>query len=81
MHNILTIQDSASAFGSPFVDSVRTAVTEDTTDAIQVVFLRPSMDIEEGQKLLHSIGDMFHQIHGGDGNSVVLSNENKEWRN
>ena len=81
LHNILTIQDSVGAFGSPFVDSVRTAVTEDTTDAIQVVFLRPSMEIEEAQKLLHSIGDMFHQIHGGDVQSALLSTHNKEWRN
>lgn len=81
LHNILTLQDTDGAFGSPFVDSVRTAVTEATTNAIQVVFLRPSIDIEEGQKLLESMGAMFTQIHGGDARSVVLSDENKEWRN
>ncbi|MFJ8066795.1 B3/4 domain-containing protein [Psychrobacillus sp. NPDC096426] len=81
LHNLLTLQDTTGAFGSPFVDSVRTAVTEDTTDTIQVVFLRPSMDIEEGQELLQSIGDMFHQIHGGYVSSTLLSSHNKEWLN
>ncbi|TQR10966.1 B3/B4 domain-containing protein [Psychrobacillus soli] len=81
LHNILTLQDTDGAFGSPFVDSVRTAVTEETTNAIQVVFLRPSMDIGEGQKLLQSIGTMFVQIHGGDVSSAVLSNGDKEWKN
>lgn len=81
LKNIIALHDTAGAFGSPFVDSIRTAVTEDTTEAIQVVFLRPSISQEEGEKLLHSIGDMFHQIHGGDVNSIILSNEHKEWRN
>ncbi|SES20347.1 B3/4 domain-containing protein [Psychrobacillus sp. OK032] len=81
LKNIVVLHDATGAFGSPFVDSIRTAVTENTTEAIQVVFLRPSIGKEEGEKLLNSISDMFHQIHGGDVNSTVLSNENKEWRN
>lgn len=80
LKNILTLHDTTGAFGSPFVDSVRTAVTEDTTNAIQIVFLRPSMNVEEAQKLLTSIGTMFTQIHGGDFVSTVLFNESKEWR-
>ncbi|WP_313894739.1 phenylalanine--tRNA ligase beta subunit-related protein [Psychrobacillus sp.] len=79
LQNIITLQDTEGPFGSPFVDSVRTAVTEDTTEAIQVVFLRPSMNVEDGQQLLTSIGTMFTQIHGGDFTSTVLFHENKEW--
>ncbi|MCZ8533528.1 B3/4 domain-containing protein [Psychrobacillus psychrodurans] len=66
LHNILTLQDDIGPFGSPFVDSVRTAVTENTTEALQVVFLRPSLEIEESKKLLHSMATMFTQIHGGE---------------
>ena len=79
LHNILTLQDTACAFGSPFVDSIRTAVTETTTDAVQIVFLRPSMNIEEGQKLIQSMETMFTQIHGGEANSSVLHKNNREW--
>lgn len=80
LKNIVALHDSVGAFGSPFVDSIRTAVTENTTEAIQVVFLRPSIGKEKGEKLLNSIGNMFHQIHGGDVNTVILSTEHKEWR-
>ncbi|TQR19081.1 B3/4 domain-containing protein [Psychrobacillus vulpis] len=80
LHNILSLHDTVGAFGSPFVDSVRTSTTEETTDAIQIVFLRPSMEIEEGQKLLASIGTMFTQIHGGEALSTILNVDNKEWR-
>lgn len=81
LNHILTLQDDIGAFGSPYVDSVRTAVTEETVNAVQIVFLRPSMEVKEGEKLLQGIGNMFTQIHGGDVNYTVLSNENKEWRN
>lgn len=81
LKNIVALHDTTGAFGSPFVDSIKTAVTENTTDAIQVVFLRPSMEEEEAQLLLNAIGDMFYQIHGGEVSSIVLSGENKEWRN
>lgn len=80
LHGILTLQDEVSAFGSPFVDSKRTAVTESTTNALQVVFLRPSMSQEEATKLLESMGHMFTQVHGGEAASVVLDNNQVEWR-
>ncbi|MEI4771840.1 phenylalanine--tRNA ligase beta subunit-related protein [Psychrobacillus sp. FJAT-51614] len=79
LNHILTVQDTYGPFGSPFVDSIRTAVTEHTTSAIQVVFLQPSTDIEASQKLVHSMGTMFTQIHGGEVSSTVLHNDHKEW--
>lgn len=80
MNHILTLSDETTPFGSPFVDSVRTAVTEETTDALQIVFLLPSMTIEESQKILESMGAMFTQIHGGDATSTLLIKDQNEWR-
>ncbi|MCM3359692.1 phenylalanine--tRNA ligase beta subunit-related protein [Psychrobacillus sp. MER TA 171] len=80
LHGILTLQDEIGSFGSPFVDSKRTAVTESTTSAIQVVYLRPSMSQEEAVKLLESMGQMFTQVHGGEAASVVLDSNQIEWR-
>ena len=72
LHNILTLQDDIGPFGSPFVDSVRTAVSENTTTALQVVFLRPSISNEDGQQLITSMGTMFTQRHGGDFNTTII---------
>jgi len=80
LNHILTLSDETAPFGSPFVDSVRTAVTEETTDALQIVFLLPSMTIEESQKILESMGAMFTQIHGGDATSTLLIKDQNEWR-
>jgi DNA/RNA-binding domain of Phe-tRNA-synthetase-like protein len=72
LQNILTLQDSIGPFGSPFVDSIRTAVSENTTTALQVVFLRPSITKEDGQQLITSMGSMFTQIHGGDFDTTFI---------
>jgi len=80
LNGILTLQDETGAFGSPFVDSKRTAVTEDTTSALQVVFLRPSMPQEAATKLIESMGQMFTQVHGGDAESILLHHNQLEWR-
>lgn len=72
LKNIIILQDETGPFGSPFVDSARTAVTESTTEALQIVFLRPSLKIEESKKLLESMASMFTQIHGGDFKTNIL---------
>lgn len=72
LHNILTLQDNLGPFGSPFVDSVRTAVSENTTNALQIVFLRPSTSKADGQQLIHSMATMFTQIHGGDFDTTLI---------
>ena len=76
----MTLQDEAGPFGSPFVDSKRTAVTEATTSALQVVFLRPSMQKEAATKLVESMGQMFTQVHGGEAESILLDHNQIEWR-
>ena len=75
LKNIITLIDEIGPFGSPFVDSVRTAVTENTTEALQVVFLRPSLKVEESKKLLNSMATMFVQIHGGDFEAHVIDSD------
>ena len=72
LHNILFLKDDYSPFGSPFVDSVRTAVTEETTEALHVFFIRPSMDATEALELTTACGNMFTSISGGDVRSYVL---------
>lgn len=73
LNNILYSRDEEGAFGSPFVDSKRTAVTENTTEALHIFYLRPSLSNEEAEKLLTSAGRMFNQIHGGDYTTALLT--------
>ncbi|MFC4411595.1 B3/4 domain-containing protein [Chungangia koreensis] len=72
LKGILTLHDDQGPFGSPFVDSARTAVTEHTTEAMEIFFLRPSMQENEAKELLNAAGQMFTQIHGGDFQSTVI---------
>jgi DNA/RNA-binding domain of Phe-tRNA-synthetase-like protein len=64
--------DSNGPFGSPYVDAKRTAVTEETTSALQVVYLLPSMDSEESNQLLEAMSSMFTQVNGGDANYSII---------
>ncbi|MDM5230357.1 B3/B4 domain-containing protein [Lysinibacillus pakistanensis] len=74
LNKILYSYDAEGAFGSPFVDSKRTSVSEETTEALQIFYLRPSLTEENATKLLASAGKMFNQIHGGDYNITLLTN-------
>lgn len=73
LHHILYSLDEKGAFGSPFVDSKRTAVTKNATEALHIFYLRPSLSNEEAEKLLASAGKMFNQIHGGDYTTALLT--------
>ncbi|MDQ0232384.1 B3/B4 domain-containing protein [Metabacillus malikii] len=59
-------------FGSPFVDSKQTAVTDKTTDALQLVYLLPSQAIDEANQMLQALSTMFTQIHGGQATFKVI---------
>ena len=72
LSNILLLKDDYSSFGSPFVDSIRTAVTEETTEALHIFYLRPSMDAAEALELTTACGNMFTSISGGDVKSSIL---------
>lgn len=70
--NLIISADEQGPFGSPFVDSERTAITEETTNALQIVFLRPSSSPENKQKMTESLMNMFIQIHGGTGTCKIV---------
>ncbi|RAZ66769.1 B3/4 domain-containing protein [Planococcus maitriensis] len=69
---IIVTRDASGAFGSPYVDSKRTAVTEETVDALHVFYLRPSMDRDNALQLLTAAGNMFTGINGGESQVSVL---------
>ena len=72
LDKIIVTRDAQGAFGSPYVDSKRTAVTEHTTEAIHVFYLRPSMDRDNALQLLTAAGNMFTGINGGEATSYIL---------
>lgn len=73
--NLLLLSDGYSPFGSPYVDSIRTAVTEETENIIQLLFIRPSLDKDKALELTEACGKMFTSINGGDYTAFVADNE------
>lgn len=69
---MITSADHAGAFGSPYVDSERTKVTEETKKAIQIIYLQPNTPITEADQLTKSLMDMFLEIHGGVGTYSIV---------
>ncbi len=72
MKDKILSSDETGAFGSPYVDSERTAVTIETKHAIQIVYLKPSLKNDSCEKLLTSLGVMFTQVHGGTAESFLV---------
>lgn len=72
MENMIVSIDDHGAFGSPYVDSERTKVTEETKNAIQIIYLQAKTPIKEAEQLTKSLMDMFLEIHGGEGTYSVL---------
>lgn len=70
--NILVTKDQQGAFGSPYVDSQRTAVTEETANALHVFYLRPSMEGDTALELLAAAANMFTGINGGEADYYVI---------
>lgn len=70
--NIIVAKDNSGAFGSPYVDSLRTAVTEETKNALHIFYLRPSMDRDTALELLTAASNMFTGINGGDAEFYIL---------
>lgn len=69
---ILVSKDQQGAFGSPYVDSKRTAVTEQTKNALHLFYLRPSMEKDTALQLLTAASNMFTGINGGDAEFYVI---------
>lgn len=72
MKNLVHLTDDKGAFGSPFVDSVRTAVTESTTEALHIFFLDPTLEASKALELTTACGNMFIGINGGEACSYTL---------
>ncbi|MBO1512793.1 B3/B4 domain-containing protein [Metabacillus bambusae] len=68
----LVSADQHGAFGSPYVDSKRTAVTSDTTQALHLIYFQPSLQKDEAINLLQALSNMFTQIHGGTAEFSVI---------
>ena len=73
--NILHSADNKGPFGSPYMDSIRTAVSEKTTDALHIFYIRPSLSIDKAQQLLAAAGHMFTQVNGGDYQTALLTKD------
>lgn len=73
LENKIISKDALGAFGSPYVDSNRAYVTEKTTQAVQFIYLKPSLSEEQAYKLTKSLSDMFIQIHGGEATYQVIN--------
>jgi DNA/RNA-binding domain of Phe-tRNA-synthetase-like protein len=72
MDKKLLSADNIGPFGSPYVDSERTAVTYDTKQAIQIVYLKPSTNETDAEQLIESLKKMFIHVHGGSGTSIII---------
>lgn len=64
--------DQHGPFGSPYVDSKRTAVTPNTNKALHLIYFLPSLDRTESLHLLQALSKMFIQIHGGNADYSVI---------
>jgi DNA/RNA-binding domain of Phe-tRNA-synthetase-like protein len=71
-HGKLVSLDKIGPFGSPYVDAKRTAVTETTTSALQLIYLLPSMEVDEANELINAISKMFTQINGGTAHCSII---------
>lgn len=72
MENKLVSCDAIGPFGSPYVDSKRTAVQLSTTNAVHIIYLRPSMKTQEAELLIERMANMFVQIHGGEARHHIM---------
>lgn len=64
--------DQHGPFGSPYVDSKRTVVTTNTTEALHLIYFQPSLSRDDSMELIQALANMFTQIHGGDAEYRVI---------
>jgi DNA/RNA-binding domain of Phe-tRNA-synthetase-like protein len=72
LHHKIHSADQQGPFGSPFVDSKRTAVSSSTIEALHLIYLQPSQHDEKSLELLQALSNMFTQIHGGDAKYMIV---------
>ncbi|WP_462408846.1 B3/B4 domain-containing protein [Neobacillus sp. Marseille-QA0830] len=77
LDHLIVLADEFGPFGSPYVDSEKTSVSLKTKNALQVIFLRPSIHLEDAVKLTESLMNMFVQIHGGNASYHITGAVNR----
>jgi DNA/RNA-binding domain of Phe-tRNA-synthetase-like protein len=70
--NKILSADQLGPFGSPYVDSKKTAVTTNTTEALHLIYFQPTISRDASILLLQALSNMFTQIHGGDAEYIVI---------
>ncbi|AXF57656.1 B3/4 domain-containing protein [Salicibibacter kimchii] len=75
MKDKITNVDPNGAFGSPMVDSKRSAVSSNTKHILQLLYLRPSLSEADARALTDNIGQMFQQVHSGHVKTAVLTKQ------
>ncbi|MFT8321515.1 MAG: phenylalanine--tRNA ligase beta subunit-related protein [Bacillus sp. (in: firmicutes)] len=73
LEDLIISEDSLGPFGSPFVDSIRTPVTFNTHNAVQIIYLQPSTKMKTANKMIESLMNMFVQIHGGESSFKIIT--------
>ncbi|MBM7694221.1 DNA/RNA-binding domain of Phe-tRNA-synthetase-like protein [Peribacillus deserti] len=73
LNKMIVAKDQEGPFGTPFVDSERSKVTDKTVNALHIIYLRPSIQTEEAYKLIDAVRNMFTQVHGGEAESRIIS--------
>lgn len=72
LHNLILSADEIEPFGSPFVDSEKTAVTELTKHAVQILYIQPSLSEKSATEMVASLANMFTQINGGSSQHQMI---------
>ncbi|MGI6126844.1 MAG: B3/4 domain-containing protein [Planifilum sp.] len=73
MENKLLLCDDKGPFGSPYVDSARSAVTEKTARCLQVIFHLDTIEGEAPENIAKTVAASFIQINGGTAETSVVS--------
>lgn len=75
LRDMVHTKDATGPFGSPFVDSKRTSISEATTSTVHMIYLKPSMGNAECKDMLDAINKMFTQVHGGTGSVAMVGTD------
>ncbi|MBS4210836.1 phenylalanine--tRNA ligase beta subunit-related protein [Bacillus sp. FJAT-50079] len=73
LEHLLLSADDQGAFGSPFVDSTRTVVTDKTKNGLQIVYLPTDLEKDRAKQLLESLMTMFTQVNGGEATYSIIN--------
>ncbi|SDI72825.1 B3/B4 domain-containing protein [Alteribacillus bidgolensis] len=78
MNGKICTLDNDGVFGSPIVDSLRTKTDTNTINAVQIFYLKSSMNEREARELLQAASKMFTQLHSGEADTYILCKTEQE---